>query len=198
MAGFHTTRASDRRTSSSARDDTVDDQRHALDEPHARGAVHALEIQLHLGETVGQRANVEIAERRMIELLVSAPGRANRLVPAFGESIVSLEPVRVQNVERRATTRAAELFARRRRRRDPREREVGSALHGRSVSGGFTGTMPSVDFKERHEHRACEAVVRRGGAASGRSLPAIDSAPSVKHEHGAREREVPRDGRASR
>ena len=134
-------------------------ERHALDEPHARRTVHALEVELHLRKTVRQRPDVEIGECGMVELFVA---RGRSVVPA-------------RCVARRArSTRRARPRAGSRTRCDSRR--------SRTVARRFLRTPPEHRDRNARTPRASRpARDRRCHDVSGRHTPCAPRATSACH-----------------
>ena len=85
------------------------DQRHALHQPDTRRAVDALEIELGARQAVGHRRDVQVGEGRMIELVVAAPRGPHGRFATFGEAVIRVEAVCVEDAEGRVAAAAAKL-----------------------------------------------------------------------------------------
>ena len=115
-------------------DHALSDLRQTLHEPHARCAVHAVEIQLARGEP-GLRAfaHVHTPERLGVEGLVPVAGRfrgPRSSVEPLAHLVVRAEPARSDRLVRRPARVAAKLFLSRRLNQSPRHRKTTvCALH---------------------------------------------------------------------
>ena len=142
-----------RARSSSARATPGHGERGALDEPHARGAVDALEVEVGLAEPARAPAHPQLVERRVVELLERPPARLDARAAPLREVVVAREPRVVQDVPRDAAAGAAE------RRRLPRE----AGRHGQAaVRAGRASSPPrpariAPRFSDRHAPAAAGA-----------------------------------------
>ena len=140
--------------------DAGDQQRHPLHEPHARRAVHPLDVELDFAEAAARVTHVQLVERRMVELLVRAPRGADGLLPALAEAVVLVESVLVDDAVRHPAPRAAELLS----------------------GAGLDEPLGHVETAVRAGHGVAGVMCMAAPAcvAGGRTRPAIESRPSTR------------------